>query len=90
MYQHKRFGIVAIIVVVVICHDASVVNASGTCQVQANITVAGQRLSPGNSTRWAVTTMGSDDLVVGEDHIVGPSRQRRDWQVTLDGLCQLT
>ena len=37
-------------------------------------------LSPGKPTRWAVTTMGSNDLVVGEDHMLGPSCQRYNLQ----------
>ena len=35
---------------------------------------------PGKPTRRAVTTMGSNDLVVGEDHMLGPSCQRYNWQ----------
>ena len=50
-----------------ICPDASVVHASGSGQLQANPHVAGPRLSPENPTLWAVTTMGSNDLVVGEE-----------------------
>ena len=38
------------------------------------------RLSPGKPTRKAVATMGSNDLVIGEDHIFGPSCQRYNWQ----------
>ena len=58
---------------VYICPDASVVNASGTGQLQAHPHVAGPWLSPGKHTRRAVATMGSNDLVVGEDHMLGPS-----------------
>ena len=36
--------------------------------------------SPGKSTRSTVTTMGSNDLVVGEDHMLGQSCQRYNWQ----------
>ena len=50
---------------------ASVVHASGTRQLQANPHVAGPWLSPGKPTRRAVTTMGSNDLVVGEVHMLG-------------------
>ena len=60
--------------------DAPVVHASGSGQLRANLHMAGPWLSPGRSTRRAVTTMGSDDLVVGEDHMLGPSCQRSNWQ----------
>ena len=60
--------------------DASVDHASGSGQLQANPHVAGPWLSPGKPTRRAVTTMGSNDLVVGEDHMLGPSCQRYNWQ----------
>ena len=56
--------------------DASVVHASGSRQLQADPHVAGLWLSPGKPTRRAVTAMGSNDLVVGEDHMLGPSCQR--------------
>ena len=59
---------------------ASVVHASGSGQLQANPHVAGPWLSPGKPTRRAVATMGSNDLVVGEDHMLGPSCQRYNWQ----------
>ena len=36
---------------------------------------------PGKSTRRSVATMGSNDLVVGEDHMFGPSCQRYNWQM---------
>ena len=42
--------------------------------------MAGPWLSPGKPTRRAVTTMGSNDLVVGEDQMLGPSCQRYNWQ----------
>ena len=42
--------------------------------------VAGPWHSPGKSTRWAVITIGSNDLAVGEDHLLGPSCQRYYWQ----------
>ena len=60
--------------------DASVVHASGSEQLQANPHVAGPWLSHGKPTQMAVTTMGSNDLVIGEDHMLGPSCQRYDWQ----------
>ena len=62
------------------CPDASVVHASGSGQLQANPHVAGPWLSPGKPTRRAVTTVGSKDLVVGEDHMLGPSCQRYNWK----------
>ena len=58
---------------------ASVVHASGTGQLLANPHVAGPWLSPGKPTRRAVTTMGSNDLVVGEVHMLGPSCRRYNW-----------
>ena len=60
--------------------DASVVHASGSGQLQANPHVAGPWLSPGKSTRRAVTTMGSNDLVIGEDHMLGSSCQQYNWR----------
>ena len=62
------------------CPDASVIHASGSRQLQANPHVVGPWLSPGNPTRRVVNTMGSNDLVVGEDHMLGPSCQRYNWQ----------
>ena len=35
---------------------------------------------PGKPTRRAVATMRSNDLVVGEDHMLGQSCQRYNWQ----------
>ena len=58
---------------------ASVVHASGSGQLQANPHVAGPWLSPGKPIRRAVTTMGSNDLVVGEVHMLGPSCRRYNW-----------
>ena len=58
------------------CPVASVVHSSGSGQLQANPHVA----FPGKPTRRAVATMGSNDLVVGEDHMLGPSCQRYNWQ----------
>ena len=62
------------------CSDASVVHASGSGQLQANPHVAGPWLSLGKPIRRAITTMGSKDLVVGDDHMLGPSCQQYDWQ----------
>ena len=64
---------------------ASVVHASGSRQLQANSHVAGPWLSPGKPTRRAVTTMGSNDLVVGVDYMSGPSCQRYNWQMSRCG-----
>ena len=64
----------------IVLPDASVVHASGSGQFQANPHVAGPWHSPGKPTRRAVTTMGCNDLVVGEDHMLGPSCQRYDWK----------
>ena len=67
---------------IVVCNihlHASVVHASGSGQLQANPHVAGPWLSPGKPTRRAITTMGSNDLVVGEVHMLGPSCQRYNW-----------
>ena len=35
---------------------------------------------PGKSNRRAVTAMGSNDLVIGEDHMLGLSCQRYNWK----------
>ena len=42
--------------------------------------MVGPWLFPGKPTLRVVTTMGSNDLVVGEDHMLGPSCQRHNWQ----------
>ena len=47
--------------------DASAVHACATGQLQANPPL---RLFPGMSTHRAVTTMCSNDLVVGEDQLL--------------------
>ena len=60
--------------------DASIVHASGSGQMQANPHVAGPWLSSGKPSRRAVTTVGSNDWVVGEDHMLGPSCQWHIWQ----------
>ena len=67
-----------------LCPDASVVHAAGSEQLQANPHKAGPWLSPGKPTLRAVTTMGSNYLVVGEDHMLGPSCQRNSWKT---GMC---
>ena len=61
------------------CPSRLTVHASGSGQLQANPHVAGPWLSPGKPTRRAVTTMGSNDLVVGDFHVLGPSCQRYNW-----------
>ena len=45
-------------------------------------TVRGHETAPDITRRQrrAVTTMGSNDLVVGEDHMLGLSCQRYNWQ----------
>ena len=55
-------------------------HASGTRQLQANPPMVGPKLSLGKFTRRAVTMMGSNDLVVGEDHMVKPTCQQHNWQ----------
>ena len=82
----KRMFIVSVLLHTVLHTDASVVHASGARQLQANPHVAGPWLSPGKPTRREVTTMGSNDLVVGEDHMLGPSCQRYNWQMGRCGL----
>ena len=75
------------------CPDAFVVHTSGTGQLRVNPPVVGPRLSPGKSTRIVVTMMGSDGLVVGEDHMVEPQLPvvyLANGLVRLDGLWQFT
>ena len=62
------------------CPGASVVHASGTGQLPANPPVASLRFNCGRPTKMAVTTMGSSDLVVGEDHLLGPNCLCYSWQ----------
>ena len=71
-------------VVVEACPDASVIHAFGSGQLQANPHMVGPWLSPEKPTRRAVTTTGSNQLIVGEDHMLGPSCQRNNW---LSGRC---
>ena len=71
-------------------HGASDVHASGTGQLQTIPQVAGKRLSRGKSTRKVKITMESNELVEGEDHLLGPSCRRYDWQVWLNGLWKLS
>ena len=63
-----------------VCPDAFVVHASGPGQLQTSPPVADLRLSAGKPTRRMVTTMECNDLVVGEDHLQGPSCQLYNWQ----------
>ena len=58
--------------------DASVVQASVSEQLQANPHVVGPWLSHGKPTRRAVIRVESQDLVVGEDHMLGQSCQRHN------------
>ena len=60
--------------------DAFVIHAYGSGQLRANPHVAGLWFSPEKSTRRVVTKMECNDLVVGEDHMLGPSCQRYNWQ----------
>ena len=50
--------------------DFSVVDASGTGQLQANPLVASPRLYPGTPTPSTATMMGYNDLVVGTDNLL--------------------
>ena len=68
-----------------IARYASIVHASGSGQLQANPHVAGPWLSPGKTTRRAVATMRSNDLVVGEVHMLGPSCQWHNWHTSRCG-----
>ena len=62
----------------IVTTDTSVIYASVTGCLQVNSPVACQRLSAGKTTRMAVAMMKSNDMVVGEYHLVGPSCQRYD------------
>ena len=73
--------VIYITIITIISPDVSVVHASGSGQLQAKPHVAGPWLSPGKPTWRAVTTMGSNNLVVGEDYMLGPSCQRYDWKM---------
>ena len=61
--------------------DASDVYASGTGKLQANSPVICPKLTSGNPTRRMIATIGSNDLVIDEDHLLGQSCQRCNWQV---------
>ena len=71
--MHSMYTCEYICVCIYKSHDASDVHASGTGQLQANLPVVGPRLSTGKFTQMVVTTMGYNELVVGEDHLLGPS-----------------
>ena len=58
------------------------VHAPGTKQLQAIPHVVGLMLSNWKPTRRALTTMGSNDLAVAEDHLLLPSCQRYNWQMS--------
>ena len=66
--------------IIIIVPDASAVHATDSGQLQAILHVAGQRFFHGKPTRRAVTTMESNDLVIGDDHLFGPSCQQYNWQ----------
>ena len=55
-------------------------NASGTGQLQANPPVVTPRLRLGKPTQRIVTTMGSNDLIIGIDHFLGSSFHRYNLQ----------
>ena len=67
------------------CPDAAVVHAFGMGQSQVNLSVASPRLSTGKPTRRSATKMGSNELVAGEDHLLGPSCQWHNWQTSRKG-----
>ena len=81
-----RFSIISQIASIMHSREGSVVHASGTGQLQAIPQMGGLRLSHGKLSRRAVTTIGSDDLDVSEDHLLGLSCQWYSWQVRLDGF----
>ena len=58
----------------------SVLHASGTGQLLAYPPASGLGQFHGKPTRMSVGIMGSNYLVVGEDHLLGPSCQRYNWQ----------
>ena len=60
----------SVIGVVMVCPNASAVHASGTEQLKSIPRVAGSGLYSGKSIRRTVTGMRSNDVVVGEDHVV--------------------
>ena len=62
-----------IYIIYVYCSEAFADHTSGTRQLQVNPPMAGPRFSPDKSSERAVTPMGFNCLVVGEDHIVGLS-----------------
>ena len=60
--------------------DTFIVHASGTGQLHAKNT--GLRLPSGKRTQRAVTTMRSNNLVEGEDHLLGLSCLEYNWQTS--------
>ena len=70
--------------VIIFRYDDLVVRASGSGQLQANPHVSGPLLSPGKSTSRAVSTIGSNDLVVGEDYMLEPRYRLYNWKT---GMC---
>ena len=81
MLHFLHTAVIILYVIIFNSPDTSVVHASGSGQLQANPHVVGPWLSHRKPTRRAVTTMGSNDLVVGEDHMLGSSCQRYNWQM---------
>ena len=64
----KKYSICTCIYV---CLSVSIVHASGSAQLQAQL--QGPLFSHCTPTPRAVTWMGSNDMVVGEDHMSGTS-----------------
>ena len=73
------------IIIIVSNPDASVIHASGLGQLLATQPLAGPR-----PIHRAVTTTESNDMVVGEDHMMGPSCQQYNWLTVRWGSIALT
>ena len=58
-------------------YDASVVHVSDIGHLLGIPPVAKPRLSPGKTPQSAMTTMGTNDLVIDKDHLLGQSYQRQ-------------
>ena len=65
----------SVIDVVMVCPIASAVHDSGTEQLKSNPRETDPGLYHGKSNRRTVTRMRTNDVVVGEDHVVGPGFQ---------------
>ena len=61
-------------------HDNALIIRLCLRTIAGKYTCGGSVASPGTPNRRAVTTMGSNDMVVGEVHMLGPSCQRYNWQ----------